>query len=76
MTGTPTDVSAVGTAPSLKPLLINVEQLCLLLQCGRSSAFEMIRTKQVRSMRIGRSRRILLADAERLVADGIAQEVR
>ncbi|SFP45560.1 hypothetical protein SAMN04488241_10240 [Sphingomonas rubra] len=62
-----------GAASTLKPLLINIGQLQELLQCGRTKACDLVRTKRVRSMLIGRSRRILLADAERLVADGISE---
>jgi len=60
-----------GFPPPLKPMLISVDQFRSLLQCGRTTAFEMIRTKRVRSVLIGRSRRILFEDAERLVADAL-----
>lgn len=60
-----------GAAPPLKPLLIDTHQLGLLLHCGRTKACELIRTGQVRSVLIGRSRRILLEDAERLVAEAV-----
>jgi hypothetical protein len=55
----------------MKPLLISVDQFRSLVQCGRTTAFEMIRTKRVRSVLIGRSRRILFEDAERLVVDAL-----
>ena len=57
----------------LRPLLISVDQFRSLMQCGRTTAFEMIRTKRVRSVLIGRSRRILFEDAERLVADALRE---
>lgn len=63
--------SKTGAAPQLKPLLITVDQFRSLLQCGRTTAFEMIRTRRVRSVLIGRSRRILFEDAERLVTDAL-----
>jgi hypothetical protein len=62
-----------GFPPPLKPLVISVDQFRSLLQCGRTTAFEMVRTKRVRSILIGRSRRILLVDAEQLVADALNQ---
>lgn len=60
-----------GMLGPMKPLLISVDQFRSLVQCGRTTAFEMIRTKRVRSVLIGRSRRILFEDAERLVVDAL-----
>lgn len=65
--------SKAGAAPPLKPLLISIDQFRSLLQCGRTTAFEMVRTKRVRSILMGRSRRILFEDAERLVADAVRE---
>ncbi len=63
-----------GVSGPMKPLLISVDQFRSLMQCGRTTAFEMIRTKRVRSVLIGRSRRILFEDAQRLVADALEAE--
>lgn len=71
MTLTVNGEPAIWVSRQLKPLLISVDQFRSLVQCGRTTAFEMIRTKRVRSVLIGRSRRILFEDAERLVADAL-----
>lgn len=63
-------------AQPLKPLLIDVGQFMTLLRVSRSTANAMIREQKVRSLRIGRARRIVLADAERLVADALCREGR
>lgn len=68
------DTQAAGAA--LKPLLIDVQEFAALLRVGRTTAFQLIRTKRVSSILIGRSRRIVFADAERLVADALKAEAQ
>ena len=71
-----TDDKTSGLASPLKPLLIDVKEFAALLRVGRTVAFQLIRQKRVRSILIGRGRRIVLADAERLVADALCREER
>ena len=40
------------------PLTLHVEDLMSILQIGRNTAYELVRTKQIRSVKIGRQLRI------------------
>lgn len=48
------------TEPRLEhlPLVIRVEELTSLLAIGRNTAYELVRSGQIRSIRVGRSYRI------------------
>ena len=43
------------------PLTLRVEDLMPILGIGRSTAYELVRSKQIYSVKIGRQLRILLA---------------
>lgn len=49
------------------PLLLTVEQTSRKLHIGRSRVFELIATGELRSLSIGRSRRIPTAECERFI---------
>jgi excisionase family DNA binding protein len=61
----------VSDAGPPKQLAITIEQLCYVLQIGRTSAHALISSGALSSFKIGRSRRVLLADVEQMIAERI-----
>jgi len=61
----------MDTQTALTParLLLTPEQAAETLGLGRSSVYELMRTRQIRSVKIGRSRRIPYAGLLDFVAD-------
>jgi excisionase family DNA binding protein len=45
-----------------QPVLLTAEQVCRIINLGRSKVYELIGTKQIPSICIGRSRRVLRED--------------
>ena len=44
------------------PILLKAEQVCSIVNLGRSKVYELIATRQIPSISIGRSRRVLRED--------------
>jgi excisionase family DNA binding protein len=51
-----------------EPLLVTVEEAARLLSVSRSTVFELMDRRSLPSLKIGRSRRIRMADLERFVS--------
>jgi excisionase family DNA binding protein len=49
------------------PLLVRAEEAARLLGISRTRTYEMLRQGELRSVRLGRARRVRLADIEALV---------
>jgi excisionase family DNA binding protein len=49
------------------PLLVRAEEAARLLGISRTRTYEMLRKGELRSVRLGRARRVRLADIEALV---------
>ncbi len=45
-----------------EPVLLRADQVCRILNLGRSKVFELLASQQIPSISIGRSRRVLRAD--------------
>jgi excisionase family DNA binding protein len=45
-----------------QPVLLTAEQVCRIINLGRSKVYELIAAKQIPSISIGRSRRVLRED--------------
>ena len=60
MTATGADGPAVPSTSAVVPLLLTVNQAAQLLGIGRSTLYELIETGDVRSVKVGASRRIPL----------------
>jgi excisionase family DNA binding protein len=45
-----------------QPILLKAEQVCSIVNLGRSKVYELIATRQIPSISIGRSRRVLRED--------------
>jgi excisionase family DNA binding protein len=45
-----------------QPVLLKAEQVCRIVNLGRSKVYELIASQQIPSISIGRSRRVLRAD--------------
>ncbi len=45
-----------------QPILLRAEQVCRIVNLGRSKVYELIASRQIKSIRIGRSRRVLRED--------------
>ena len=45
-----------------QPVLLTVEQVCRIINLGRSKTYELIASNLIPSISIGRSRRVLRAD--------------
>ena len=62
-----------GSMSAGEPLLLRPEEVAEKLGCGRSAVFDLLRKGELRSVKLGRSRRIpvdaLQEFVERLVAD-------
>jgi excisionase family DNA binding protein len=57
------------------PLLLTVTEVCSLLQVSRWSVYELIRTKKLNTIRIGR-RRLIPTSAVRVMLDRLSNEER
>ncbi len=45
-----------------QPILLKAEQVCRIVNLGRSKVYELLLTQQIPSISIGRSRRVLRED--------------
>lgn len=62
-------MSAVpAVEPPAEMRLLTPEQAAQILGCGRSYMFHMIASGEVRSIKVGRLRRIPIAEVERYIA--------
>jgi excisionase family DNA binding protein len=50
------------------PAVLTIGDMQKLLRIGRTAAFEILKSGELRSIRFGRSRRVLRVDLERYVA--------
>jgi len=64
MTPTTTRSPALTTAPATPKLLLTVEEAAERLGIGRTTTFALIRTGALRSVRIGRLRRVRTTDLD------------
>ena len=55
-------------APDRRPTLLDPEGVAAELSCGRTQVFELIRTGKLRSVKIGRLRRVPASEIDRYVA--------
>lgn len=55
--------------PVDRPLLLTPEEAAVALRLGRTKLYELLRTKKIRSVREGASRRIAWVDLERYVEE-------
>ena len=51
----------------MKPLTIPVAEMCAALGCGRTKAFDLIRTGEVQAVKIGRRTVVTVASIEAFV---------
>lgn len=49
-------------------MLVTVEEMATMLGIGRTVAWELVRTRKIRSVKIGRTRRVPLTEVEAYVA--------
>lgn len=55
-------------------LLISVEEAAEILGIGRTAAYELVRTKQVKSVKLGRSRRVVLSSLNEFIMQQLQEE--
>jgi excisionase family DNA binding protein len=60
---------AAGVASHPSPLLLSVEDAASQLGIGRGSAYQLVRSRQLPSVRVGRRVLIRRSDLERFVAE-------
>jgi len=54
-------ISLAARRESLPPLLITVEEAAMMLRIGRTAAWDLVRKGYLKSVKIGNSRRVVLA---------------
>ncbi len=57
-----------------QPILLRADQVCRIVNLGRSKVYELIATQQLKSIRIGRSRRVLRDDLMAWIEEQRTQE--
>lgn len=62
------------TAPSTDKLLLTVDEAATLLGLHRSRMWPLFAQKKIRSLKIGKSRRIPRAELEHFIADELASQ--
>lgn len=56
-------------------LLISVEEAAEILGIGRTAAYELVRTKQLKSVKLGRSRRVVLSSLNEYIKELLGEDV-
>lgn len=60
----PSKVAAVAAAPAIQKVLHSVEEAAVALSVGRTTIFDLIRTGQLRAVRIGKRRLVAASELE------------
>lgn len=55
--------------PEIEPLAIKVDTFCKLYDCGRTTAFALMKSGRLKSMKVCGMRRILMASAKELLCE-------
>jgi excisionase family DNA binding protein len=58
------------TVSAIPSLLDTIPETCTKLKCGRSKVIELIRTKKLKGVRIGRLWRVVAASTDELIRGG------
>jgi excisionase family DNA binding protein len=61
--------SVAATKPSVSPVVLTVNEAAASLRMARSSIYKMIAARRLRTVKFGRSRRIPVAEVQRLAAN-------
>jgi excisionase family DNA binding protein len=62
-----------GPGPEVPTLLLTVEEAAKMLRCGRTMVYRLIRSNELRTVKIGALRRVALADVEEYVDRKVAE---
>lgn len=65
----------MGVREELSPLLLTPEEVALVLRVGRSRVYDLMRSHQLVSVKIGGSRRVPIAAVRQYVDELITHEV-
>ncbi len=65
----------MGVREELSPLLLKPEEVALVLRVGRSRVYDLMRSHQLVSVKIGGSRRVPIAAVRQYVDELITHEV-
>lgn len=65
----------MGVRDELSPLLLTPEEVALVLRVGRSRVYDLMRSHQLVSVKIGGSRRVPIAAVRQYVDELITHEV-
>lgn len=60
--------SVAATKPSVSPVVMTVNEAAASLRMARSSIYKLIAAKRIKTVKFGRSRRIPVAELQRLAA--------
>jgi excisionase family DNA binding protein len=72
--GLPTaDAVRSGGEPDDRTLLLTVDEAARMLRCGRTTVYQLIRTGELTTVKIGALRRVRLADVEAYVDRKVAE---
>jgi excisionase family DNA binding protein len=70
------DAAALGsTAMATQPVLVTVDQVALMLSIGRTAAWELVSKGKIKSVKIGRTRRVPVTVIQEYVERLMDEEV-
>ena len=64
-----------STPMATQPVLITVDQVALMLSIGRTAAWELVRKGKIKSIKIGRTRRVPVTFIQKYIEQLLDEEV-